>query len=85
MLRNKEWLSRNKKLEFYIDKTDINGKRYIYWKVRNEGKEAISRNMIRGRIVKTNSKNHLEHTDFYGEHYVECYLIKNDVCVAKIE
>jgi hypothetical protein len=24
-----------------------------------------------------------EHTSFYGPHYVECYLIKNGVCVAK--
>lgn len=39
--------------------------------------------MIRGNIMKSNSDHHYEHTDFAGPHYVECYLIKNGVCVAK--
>ena len=39
--------------------------------------------MIRGNIDKTNSKHHYEHTDFAGSHYVECFLVKNNVCVAR--
>lgn len=31
----------------------------------------------------TNNDHQKEHTDFQGEHYVECYLVKNNVCVAK--
>lgn len=77
------WLSINKHLNFFIDETDIKGEYSIYWKVRNVGKEAIRRNMIRGQIEKTNSKKHYEKTDFRGEHYVECYLVQNEVCVAK--
>ena len=23
-----------------------------------------------------------EHTKYLGEHYVDCYIVKNDVCVA---
>ncbi|MBR0340863.1 MAG: hypothetical protein IJH64_01160 [Oscillospiraceae bacterium] len=25
----------------------------------------------------------MERTDFYGPHYVECYIIKNGICVAR--
>ncbi len=39
--------------------------------------------MIRGNIVKTNSKTKKEITNFKGPHYVECFLVKNGVCVAR--
>lgn len=39
--------------------------------------------MIRGEIFFTNKSHQKEHTDFYGPHNVECYLVKNNVCVAK--
>lgn len=39
--------------------------------------------MIRGNIEKTNSKIKKESTNFKGPHYVECYLVKNGVCVAR--
>ena len=41
------------------------------------------RNCIRGKILKSNNNFIKERTDFNGSHYVECYLIKNEVCVAK--
>lgn len=55
----------------------------IYWKVRNVGPVAESKNCIRGQIEKTNLHTHREHTDFQGSHYVECYLVKNNICVAR--
>ena len=39
--------------------------------------------MIRGNIVKTNSKTKQESTNFKGHHYVECFLVKNEVCIAR--
>lgn len=39
--------------------------------------------MIRREIVKTNDIYHLEYTDFRGEHFVECYIVRNGVCVAR--
>ena len=39
--------------------------------------------MIRGEIIKTDRNHQYEHTDFYGPHFVECYLVKNGVCVAR--
>lgn len=77
------FLRHNKHLDFHITKTNCPKPYEIWWKVRNVGAEAERRNMIRGQINKTNCDHHRENTDFYGPHYVECYLIKNGVCVAR--
>ena len=82
MLRRHQWLSHNKKLDFFITATDCPQPYSIYWKVRNVGAEAIRRGMIRGEIKKTDRTHQIEHASFYGEHFVECYLVKNGVCVA---
>ena len=47
------------------------------------GRVAEEKNLIRGQIKKTDATHQKEHTDFQGEHFVECYLVKNGVCVAK--
>lgn len=83
ILRNRQILRRNKQLEFFIKSTDCPEPYDIYWKIRNVGAVAEERDCIRGQIRKTNSPKQREHTDFRGEHYAECYLIKNNVCVAK--
>lgn len=54
----------------------------IFWKVKNVGPEAERRNQIRGQIVEK-GKTIVEHSNFYGNHYIECYIIKNNMCVAK--
>lgn len=82
MLRQRQWLSHNKKLDFYITSTNCPQPYSIYWKVRNVGSEAMRRGMIRGEIKKTDQTHQIERTSFYGEHFVECYLVKNGVCVA---
>lgn len=81
-LRKKYWLSPQKKLEFYI-RTDTPQPYDIYWKVKNKGIVANQKDCIRGQIVKTNSPSHQEYTSFKGEHFVECYIVKNGVCVAR--
>ena len=53
----------------------------ILWKVRNVGDEAIRNNCIRGQI-EDRGKEIEEPTSFSGPHYIECYLIKDDICVA---
>ncbi|WP_294002110.1 hypothetical protein [uncultured Megasphaera sp.] len=78
-----EYLKHNKQLDFFIKRTDCPEPYDIWWKVRNVGPEAERRNNIRGQILKNNKREQHEHTDFYGPHYVECYLIKNGVCVAR--
>ena len=54
----------------------------VLWKVRNVGAVAEERDMIRGQISDRGTKIH-EHSDFYGPHYIECYLIKGNRCIAK--
>lgn len=86
MLRNGILLKKNKSLKFEIQSCDVpEGVEScdIYWKVRNVGNEALRLNQIRGQVVKTNSITHRERTSFRGAHYVECYLVKNGVCIAR--
>ncbi len=54
----------------------------IYWKVKNVGPEAERRNQLRGQIVKKGNSI-VEHSNFFGNHYIECYIVKNGICVAK--
>ena len=45
------------------------------------GSEAEKRNDIRGQI-QGRKREILEYSKFSGPHYIECYLIKDGVCVA---
>ena len=70
------------KKKFMIVENNIPKPYDIYWKVRNVRYEAIRRNCIRGQIKK--GIDYLnESTNFYGPHYVECYIIKDGICVAR--
>lgn len=81
-IHNNFKIKHNRKLTFIIDKINAKKPYNIYWKVRNVGPEAIRRNHIRGQINK--GKETLEETaNFYGPHFVECYIIKNDICIAR--
>ena len=77
-------LLRGNSLEFYIVDCDVPKPFQVKWEVRNVGKEAIRRNQIRGQIVD-DAGNHrkVESSDFHGAHFVECYIIKNNICVAR--
>lgn len=84
ILLEKGFLKPEKQLKFFIVKCDVVGEYDIYWKVRNCGEEAYRRNDIRGQIVRDDgSKSKIEHSKFRGNHYVECYIIKSGICIAK--
>lgn len=78
----KKFLPHNLSLRFYIKECNVPKPYDIWWKVRNVGAEAERRNCIRGNLLKTNQPERKETTNFYGPHYVECYIIKNGICVA---
>lgn len=82
-LKKNIFLRKQRKLDFFIVSTDCPEPYNIYWKVRNVGKIAEETNQIRGQIFKTNNEHQSERTSFEGEHYVECYLEQNGVCVAR--
>jgi hypothetical protein len=49
------------------------------WKVKNDNNSE----QPRGEITDTQTHNDPEHTQYIGNHYVECYAILNNICVAK--
>ncbi len=76
-------LLKGKKLKFSIKKINVPPPYRIMWKVRNFGEEAKSAGGLRGEITPDagyGSKD--ESTLYHGEHYVECYAIKNGTCVG---
>ncbi|WP_448760728.1 SMODS domain-containing nucleotidyltransferase [Acinetobacter tandoii] len=76
----------NRKLEFFIASTDLEPPYQVKWKVKNVGINATNRE--RGQLLDSTSGKHMtsirvENSNFDGEHWVECYLIKNGICVAR--
>lgn len=55
----------------------------VKWKVTNRGEQAIKRDCIRGQIIDdAGSLERKESTNFKGSHFVECYIIKDNMVVA---
>ena len=71
----------NFKVKCKVGNTNCPSYDKVLWKVRNVGKVAERKNCIRGQI-KERTNEIIEPTAYEGTHYIECYLIKNDVCVA---
>jgi hypothetical protein len=83
-LRKNYPLLSGKSLRFFISEINIPYPYVVKWKVTNRGNEAIKRNCIRGQIsIDSGSEQIVETTNFNGEHYVECYIIKNNIVIAK--
>lgn len=84
MLLNNIWLHPSKKLYFKVKSTNVPEPFELRWKVLNRGNEAECRNEIRGQIIEGKGRlNHREDTKFRGDHYIECYVIKNGTVVAR--
>lgn len=81
-IRRRFPLLKKKKLLFRVSH-DVPSPYQVMWKVRNFGEEAKRANGLRGQIHQdTGSETRQESTMYQGEHYVECYIIKNNQCVA---
>lgn len=77
-------LSPNKQLVFKVEKIDVAEPYEVFWKVLNVGETARQRDQIRGQIIRDMGKQQKdESTLFRGEHIVECYVVKNNVVVAR--
>jgi len=85
LLREMKILRKNKKLRFYIDQTDVQKPYEVLWKVKNEGKLAYDKGMLRGQIISSNSNGteRKESSVFEGPHFVECFIIKDGYCIAR--
>lgn len=78
------WLPQGKQLKFYITVCDVPEPFSVIWKVRNVGEIAKKKNQIRGQLLDDDgSRSKIESSTFHGPHFVECFIIKNDYCVAR--
>lgn len=79
----------NKQLDLLFDAYTNTPKPFeVYWQVVNTGQEAEDAKQLRGEIVisKTAGIGGLtqkELTSYTGIHWVECFIVKNEVCVAR--
>lgn len=85
ILSRHERVLRVRSLDFYIETTNVPKPYDVKWKVLNIGEEAERRNCIRGEIISSNKDQtrRRESSDFFGDHYVECYILKENVVVAR--
>jgi hypothetical protein len=74
-------VARGRWISFKVTTHNIPAPYKIYWKVLNRGDFAKAEDSIRGQINEGNDF-HREQTKFRGNHYVECYIVKDDKCVA---
>lgn len=75
-------LEKGRSLRFSIASTNVPGSYDVYWKVRNFGREARLRGDLRGEI-REGSAEHFETTRYNGDHYIECYIVKEGRCIAR--
>ena len=72
-------------LKFEV-KTNTRGAYQVFWQVVNTGWHAESVGDGRGNIFpsnKTNSSVHWEKSLYTGKHWIECFIVKHGVCVAR--
>jgi hypothetical protein len=57
----------------------------VFWQVVNTGAEARNANQLRGDFYDSDKsgKQREEGTAYTGMHWVECFIVKDDVCVAR--
>lgn len=78
------WLKLGRDLEFFVDGCNVPKPFSVIWKVRNVGALAEHKNRIRGQLLSDTGKmRRTEKTSFGGSHFVECYVIKDGICVAR--
>ncbi|WP_353649727.1 cyclic GMP-AMP synthase DncV-like nucleotidyltransferase [Nakamurella sp. A5-74] len=77
-------VTKQRELVFKMVSTTVTAPFDVYWKVRNNGPEAVSRGQLRGEILPDQGHHErVENTLYSGHHYVECYIVKNQTCVAR--
>ncbi len=74
-------LSKKLNIKFYIN-TSIREPYEIHWQVVNTGREAKEKEDLRGKIFPGGSP-HWESTEYTGRHWIECFIVKDEICIAK--
>lgn len=71
-------VDKNNSIKFRIETNTTNANQYK-WKVKNDN----SCSQPRGEITDSKTRNDPELTAYTGNHYVECFAILGNLCVAK--
>ena len=78
------WLPLGRRLRFYITSCNVPEPYIVYWKIKNVGAVAERLDKIRGQICPDEgNRTRSETADFDGPHFVDCYVIKDGICVAR--
>jgi hypothetical protein len=75
-------VGKNRTIDFSLVECSVDEPYQVYWKVKNTGKEARDHGQQRGQVV-LGSTTRYEHTSYVGSHYVEVYIVKDGMCVAR--
>ena len=87
-IKSGEALNKKGKLRFEVKSLTLNIKDYdIYWQITNTCHEEINANCLRGDFynskLEQGKRIRTEETCYVGRHYVEAYIVKNDICYGK--
>jgi hypothetical protein len=74
---------RGRRIRFEIASCNVQPPYQIYWKVLNRGEKAMEKDCVRGQIELGGRVWRIhELTAFVGPHFVECYIVKDGICLA---
>jgi hypothetical protein len=75
---------KHRELLFRIADTDVLPPFQVFWKARNTGEEAKRLGQLRGELHPDEGRHQRrERTLYTGHHWMECYIVKDGVCVAR--
>lgn len=68
-------------------KTNVPPPYHVYWQIVNTGKQAVDARNLRGGfeevLVERGHLTRRENTLYRGSHSIQCFIVKNKVCVAQ--
>lgn len=78
-------VGKDRGIDFEVRSCSVREPFDVYWKIRNKGSEASERGQLRGEIHRApaGAMTRAEHTAYRGSHFVEVYVVRDGVCVAK--
>lgn len=73
---------------YFVANTNVPRPFDVYWQVVNTGQEASQSGGLRGGIYPSKTLgvgglNQREYSSFRGDHWIECFIVKNNICVAR--
>jgi hypothetical protein len=72
-------VDKDRRITFSARLTAPHGADLLKWKVKNDNASPEPR----GEITDHTTRNNPERTKYKGEHFVECYAVRQNVCIAK--